>query len=110
MRSSARTQLTAKNDPVLAKLWDNPVDARVWDNFEEEETIMDILRGIKVPAGWVGTARGAVEAALMGGLVGLTVWLGEAKDLAVVAPAGFAAIRFLEGIVDQVDPLKKRAP
>ena len=71
---------------------------------------MNVLRGIGIPPAWVALARGFIEAVLMGALAGATLWLGEAEDLKVIAPLGYLGIRFLEGLVDQIDPLKNRAP
>ena len=72
--------------------------------------MIDLLRGLHLPPAAVGAARGLLEAVLMGGLGGATLWLGEAEDLILVAPMGFFVIRWLEGIIDGLDPEKVRKP
>lgn len=72
--------------------------------------MITVLRGVGIPPAWVGFARGLLEAVLMGALAGGTIWLGETEDLKLVAPIGFLVIRFLEGLVDQIDPAKTRSP
>jgi hypothetical protein len=72
--------------------------------------MLDLIRGLHLPPAVVGLARGFVEAVLMGALGGATLWLGEAEDLIVVAPLGYFVIRWLESLVDQIDPEKVRSP
>jgi hypothetical protein len=70
-----------------------------------------LIRGLNVPPAIVGLARGAVEAAVMAGLVEVLV-LFQATDWAdawwaVVVVYG---IRQAESVADAIDPEKKRAP
>ena len=75
---------------------------------------MDFLRGLNVPPVIVGLVRGAVEAAVLGGLGALIIYVTSA-DLGSwvwVAPVIVQGIRFLEGLADQIDPanIPKKSP
>lgn len=63
-------------------------------------------------APWVvALLRGVVEAAVLGVLGVLIVWLGDvtAGALAAYAPLGVVLLRQLEGLADQkIDPTKQR--
>lgn len=74
---------------------------------------MDLLRGLQAPAWIVGIARGVVEAALMGALVMAADAVQSGALPAEYAPFAAIAIvviRTAEGLVDQIDPQKKRSP
>lgn len=81
--------------------------------------MLDTLRGLgNNLAATVGFARGAVEAAIFGGLAAITLYftsadltvLGFSEESIPIAVAGFLiAIRTLEGFVDQIDPAKQRS-
>lgn len=74
-------------------------------------TIFNLLRGIDIPPAAVGLARGAVEAAVMAGIVEVLVLFGETEwGDAIWAPLVIYAMRQLESIADHIDPAKKRAP
>lgn len=73
--------------------------------------MIKILRGIGAPSWLVGVARGALEAAIFAGAI---FALGEMSSadapdwVRIVAPLAVLGWRSIEGIVDHIDPAKKR--
>jgi hypothetical protein len=61
---------------------------------------------------WTALARGVIEAAVMAALMVLALFITAAPPAAIVpfAPLLLAAVRWLEGVVDQIDPAKVRRP
>lgn len=75
--------------------------------------MLDYWRGLTKSAWLVGLVRGVVEAAAMAGLLYLTAALASSDVPAALVPfvpVLLAGIRFLEGVVDHIDPAKQRAP
>lgn len=74
--------------------------------------MLSLLRGIGLPPALVGAARGVLEAVIIGALGAAAVELSVADwgQFAVASPFVFAAIRFLEGVADHIDPVKSRVP
>lgn len=68
-----------------------------------------VLRGLYHSPWLVGLLRGAAEIAVMGALVFLAASLGVhiPPEYAIVF---WGVVRFLEGLADQIDPAKRRAP
>ena len=74
--------------------------------------IKQLLRGIDVPPGLVGMARGALESAVMAGFEELIVLSPQVSwgSWAILVPIGILVIRTGEGIADHIDPAKRRQP
>ena len=73
---------------------------------------MDLLRGLTAPAWLVGLARGVLEGAVFGGIAVAYAFLTSTElpaGLLPFAPLGLAALRFVEGYADHIDPDKVRA-
>lgn len=73
----------------------------------------NLLRGTGNAAPWaVGLARGILEAVVMAVLVGLALFLTNQPPAAVVpfTPFLLLILRYLEGLADNIDPAKQRAP
>jgi hypothetical protein len=73
---------------------------------------MDLFRGLHIEPIYVALARAAVEAAAMAVLIVLALFITSAPPAAIVpfVPILLAIIRWLEGVVDQIDPAKSRRP
>lgn len=75
--------------------------------------ISKYTRGLDGAAPWaVALVRGVLEAAVMAGLGALALFLTSSPPAAIVpfAPFGLVVIRVLEGLADNIDPAKQRAP
>jgi hypothetical protein len=74
--------------------------------------MLNLLRGLGVPAFVVGAARGILEAGLMAALGEALVLLPQVDwgNYALASPFVYGGIRAVEGIIDHIDPAKKRAP
>lgn len=71
--------------------------------------MIDLVRGVFTSPWIVGLARGVLHAAISAGLLFLTAALsGSDVPAALVpfVPVLIAALRGLEGVVDQLDPAK----
>lgn len=76
------------------------------------QTEMDIIRGLQTPAWAVGLVRSIVEAILFAAIGAVILWLSGTdlpSGLLPWAPVIIVGLRTLEGVVDHVDPSKKRA-
>lgn len=72
---------------------------------------MDIIRGLQTPAWAVGLVRSIVEAALFAGIGAVILWLSGADlpaELLPWAPAIIVGLRTIEGVIDHVDPARRR--
>ena len=69
-----------------------------------------MLRGVDLPPWVVATARGFVEAVVMGALATAGIYVTGDEHMIAIAPVGLFIIRWLEGIADQIDPAKNRKP
>jgi hypothetical protein len=72
--------------------------------------MIDLLRGLHTPAALVGLARGIVEAGLMALVAAVALYITSDPRFIAIAPTAVAVERWLEGIIDHIDPEKKRAP
>jgi len=72
--------------------------------------MFDWVRGLHTPPWVVGLVRGLMEAVLMGGLVAAAIWVSEDERMIGLVPVALLVIRWLEGIVDQIDKGTVRQP
>jgi len=72
--------------------------------------MLDLIRGLHTPPWVVGFARGALEAGLMALVGAVALYIVEDPRFVVIGPVVIWIERFLEGLIDQIDKSKKRAP